>query len=92
MLCDDTCCRAVKNLHKGWAVEEGKAIEEDNDPNESGRDEQKCVPAQPQVVQSHFLPKVVPEHMQICYMTHMVASCWFTLIPVDLCSPKTKPC
>lgn len=49
------------NLHEGWAVEEGKAIEEDYDPNKSGRDEQICVPAQPQVIQGHLLTKVVPD-------------------------------
>ena len=49
------------NLHEGWAVEEGKAIEEDNNPDDSRRDEQICVPAQPQVVQGNLLPKVVPD-------------------------------
>lgn len=46
--------------HEGRAVEEGQAIKEDYGPNDSGRDEQIGVPAQPQVVQGHLLPKVVP--------------------------------
>lgn len=47
--------------HERRAVEEGQAIKEDYDPNESGRDEEIRVPAQPQVVQGHLLPKVVPD-------------------------------
>jgi len=50
-----------KHLHEGGAVEEGKAIKKDNDPDDSRRDEQICVPAQPEVVQGHLLPKVVPD-------------------------------
>ena len=46
--------------HERRAVEEGQAIKEDYDPDESGRDEQIRVPTQPQVVQGHLLPKVVP--------------------------------
>lgn len=64
------------NLHEGWAVEEGKAIEEDNNPDDSRRDEQICVPAQPQVVQGNLLPKVVPDtHTQTHkYMTEKDAT------------------
>ncbi len=62
MLCSDTATvELLKNLHEGRAVEESKTIKEDYDPNESGRDEQICVPAQPQVVQGHLLAKVVPD-------------------------------
>ena len=39
-----------EHLHEGRAVEEGEAIKEDDGPDESRRDEQICVPAQPQVV------------------------------------------
>lgn len=48
------------DLHEGRGVEVAEAIEEDNDPYESRGDEEVCVPAQPQEVQSHLLPKVVP--------------------------------
>lgn len=61
------------NLHEGWAVEEGKAIEEDDNPDDSRRDEQKCVPAQPQVVQGHLFPKVVPGKQ---VYTVQVAAIW----------------
>lgn len=57
----DTDTEALwRNLHERWTVEEGKAIKKDYDPNESRWDEEICVPAQPQVVQGHLLPKVVP--------------------------------
>lgn len=46
--------------HERRAVEEGQAVKEDYDPNDSGWDEEIRVPAQPQVVQGHLLPKVVP--------------------------------
>lgn len=47
-------------LHERRAVKEGEAIKEDYDPNDSRWDEKIRVPAQPQVVQGHLLPKVVP--------------------------------
>lgn len=46
--------------HERRAVEESQAIKEDYDPDNGGRDEEISVPAQPQVVQRHLLPKVVP--------------------------------
>lgn len=70
-LCDDNtgflfysfCKRAEGSgrSHERRAVEEGQAIKEDDDPDDSGRDEKIRVPAQPQVVQGHLLPKVVPD-------------------------------
>lgn len=50
--------------HERRAVEEGQAIKEDYDPNESRKDEEIRVPAQPQVVQGHLLPKVVPDRRE----------------------------
>lgn len=67
-----------QNLHEGWAVEEGKAIEEDDNSDDSRWDEQICVPAQPQVVQGYLLPKVVPDaHEQThTYVMEKYATHW----------------
>lgn len=51
---------SVVDLHERRAVKEGQTIQEDYDPNHGGRDEEERVPAEPQVVQGHLLPKIVP--------------------------------
>lgn len=58
------------SLHEWWGAEEAEAVEEDDGPYESWRDEEVCVPAQPQKVQGHLLPKVVPDVRT--QNTHMV--------------------
>lgn len=57
------CCYtdADRNLQEWRVFVVGNAIEEDDDPYDSRWDEEKCVPAQPQEVQGHLFPKVVPE-------------------------------
>lgn len=50
----------VADLHERRAVKESQAIKEDYDPNDGGRDEEERVPAEPQVIQGHLLPKIVP--------------------------------
>lgn len=50
-----------KRSHEGGGAEITEAVEKDEDPNQSRRDEKVCVPSQPQEVQGDLLPKVVPE-------------------------------
>lgn len=59
--------------HERVGVEKGKSIQEHYYTQNSSWDQQLCVPAQPQVVQSHLLSKVTPEvkkHSQTNTLTH----------------------
>lgn len=74
MLIQTNC---IFGSHERTGVEKGESIQEHYNTQDSSWNQQLCVPAQPQVVQSHLLSKVTPDGGRTNTLTHRIQSILF---------------
>lgn len=59
------CLLILGYSHERTCAVKGQAIQEHHETNNRSRNQEKCVPAQPQEIQSHLLTKIVSDNTHI---------------------------